>query len=145
LRRVRESAVGAYEHQELPFERLVESMRVERDPAYNPLFQVNFRAGAGPREILSLPGIAASAVTIDIGFSRFDLALELELDGRAIGGYFEYDEELFHRSTIEGLASDLESLLAAIAADPDTPLLALIPAASGPRRRPGRTISRTAH
>jgi non-ribosomal peptide synthetase component F len=143
--RVRENAVGAYEHQELPFERLVESMRVERDPAYNPLFQVNFRASAGPRDTLSLPGIEASPVSIDIGFSRFDLALELELGERAIRGYFEYDEELFHRSTIESLASDLESLLTAIAADPDVPVLALAPAASRPSRRPIRTISRTAN
>ena len=60
-------------------------------------------------------------------------------------GYFEYDEELFHSSTIESLAYDHESLQAAIASKPDTPVLALAPPANRPSRRPIRTISRTAN
>jgi len=144
LRRVRGSAVGAYEHQELPFEKLVEHLRVERDPAYNPLFQVNFRASSGPRETLALTGLSASPVEVDIGFSRFDLALELEMGSDMLAGYFEYDQDLFERSTIESLSSDFGSLLAAIAADPDTPILALAPTGR-PRPRPARTISRTSN
>ena len=144
VRRVRQSAVGAYAHQELPFEKLVEGLRVERDPSYNPLFQVNFRANAGPRDVLVLPGLTARPVGVDIGFSRFDLALELEIEGRRVTGYFEYDEDLFERSTIESLASDLDSLMAAIASDPDKPILALAPLARRPSP-PSRTISRTSH
>jgi Condensation domain len=144
VQRVRKTAVGAYAHQELPFEKLVEALRIDRDPAYNPLFQVNFRANAAPGAGLQLQGLDATPLSVDIGFSRFDLALELELGGGRVGGYFEYDEELFDPATIEALESDFGSLLAAIASDPDRPILTLAPSA----RRPSdssRTISRTAH
>jgi hypothetical protein len=143
VQRVREATIGAFEHQELPFERLVEALRVERDPSYNPLFQVNFRASAGPRAALALPGLASTPISVDIGFSRFDLALELEVGSEGVEGYFEYDEDLFEQATIESLASQLESLLAAIVAGPETPILALDPDSRRARRRPVRVITRT--
>jgi len=71
-------------------------------------------------------------------------ALELEMGSDMLAGYFEYDQDLFERSTIESLSSDFGSLLAAIAADPDTPILALAPTGR-PRPRPARTISRTSN
>jgi hypothetical protein len=144
LQRVRQTVVGAVEHQELPFDKLVHHLRVQRNPSYNPLFQVNFRANAAGPDRIELPGLVVDPVTVDIGFSRFDLALELQLDGERIGGYFEYDENLFDRETIESLAADLSSLLAAVAADPDRPILALAHSRrSG--RRPSPPIARTAH
>jgi hypothetical protein len=127
LRRVREAAVGAYEHQELPFEKLVESLRVPRDPAFNPLFQVNFRAAGTPPEPLSLDGLRVEPVKVDIGFSRFDLALDLQLEADGLRGYFEYDEDLFDASTVGSLADDLGSLLEAVSTDPERPILALVP------------------
>jgi hypothetical protein len=145
VRRVREAVVGAFEHQELPFEKLVESLRVPRNPAFNPVFQVNFRATSGPRETLELPGVSAQPLNVDIGFSRFDLALELQLDDARLGGYFEFDDDLFDVSTIEGLKDDFGSLLQAIAAVPNRPILALLPS---PRPRPRaaiRRISSTTH
>jgi non-ribosomal peptide synthetase component F len=138
LRRVRETAVGAYAHSELPFEKLVESLGVTRNPAYNPIFQVNFRAGTGARDVLTLPGLEITALNVDIGFSRFDLALELQLADQGIEGYFEYNEDLFYASTIESLAANLESLLEAVAADPDRPILHL--AGSARRLRSSRAI-----
>jgi hypothetical protein len=145
LTRVRASTAGALAHQELPFEKLVESLRVRRDPSFNPLFQVNFRANAQERQLLELPGVrTVGSIDVDIGFSRFDLALELQIDGGKLGGYFEYDEDLFDAATIALLAADFEQLVRKVVVAPETPILAL-----GPRRtgaRPNRSpIPRTSH
>jgi hypothetical protein len=130
LARVRASTAGALAHQELPFEKLVESLRVRRDPSFNPLFQVNFRANAHERQLLQLPGVrTVGSIDVDIGFSRFDLALELQIEGGELGGYFEYDEDLFDAETIDQLAADFEQLVRKIVVAPETPILAL-----GPRR-----------
>ena len=145
LLRVRASTVGALAHQDLPFEKLVESLGVRRDPSFNPFFQVNFRAQAEQRELLHLPGLqTVGVIPIDIGFSRFDLALELQLRGADLAGYFEYDEELFDASTIELMTADFEELVHRIVTAPDTPVLALLPRrARHVSSRP--LIPRTAH
>jgi hypothetical protein len=125
VRRTRAAATSAYAHQELPFERIVEELNIPRDPSYNPVFQVNFRAQAAEPPALRLAGVEAEPLTVDIGFSRFDLALELRLLGDRIDGYFEYDHDLFDPSTIELLTADLEGVLAQVSADPDRPISAL--------------------
>jgi Condensation domain len=125
LARARQTALGAYEHQDVPFEKVVEVLRPKRDPSYNPLFQVNFRAQAGERPALRLTGLETEPIAVDIGFSRFDMALELESRADALAGYFEYDRDLFDDATIAGFVEDLEALLGAIAADPDAPVLTI--------------------
>lgn len=125
VRRCRQTAVGAYAHQDLPFEKLVEALRPRRDPGYNPIFQVNFRAQATPRPQLELAGLAVEPIAVDIGFSRFDLALELELGDQGLGGFFEYDRDLFDPDTISGLVEDLAALAQQAIRDPDAPLLTL--------------------
>ena len=145
MRRARETALGAYAHQDLPFEKVVEALAPKRDPSYNPLFQVNFRAQATERPPLRLAGIQAEPITVDIGFSRFDLALEVELAEHELGGYFEYDRDLFEPDTISGLVEDLGALLTAVGAQPDAPIL-LLKLGRGQRtarrRAAGRTIAR---
>jgi hypothetical protein len=147
IRRARDAAVGAYAHQDLPFDKVVEALRPKRDPSYNPLFQVNFRAQESRRPALRLPGIAVEPIPVDIGFSRFDLALELELREGELAGYFEYDQDLFEPATISALVEDLEALLIGLGADPDAPVLTL-PLGEGSRtsrrRAPGRAIGRRA-
>jgi condensation domain-containing protein len=124
-RRVRTAALGAYEHQELPFDRLVELMNVPRNPAYNPIFQVNFRAEDGARSPLRLSGTETALVPVDIGFSRFDLALELHVEADGVGGYFEFDQDLFDAATAARFAEDLEALLEQAMSAPQTPVLSL--------------------
>ena len=123
LERTRETALGAYAHQELPFERVVEELQVERDASYNPIFQVNFRAQTELRRPLELDGIEAEPIAVDIGFSRFDLALELQVEADRIGGYIEYDLDLFEPDTIEALALELESVLEQLVHQPDRSIL----------------------
>jgi Condensation domain len=125
VQRTRATSLGAYEHQELPFERVVEELQVPRDARFNPIFQVNFRAQAEERRPLALPGVEATPIPIDIGFSRFDLALELQLEHDRVGGYIEYDLDLFEEDTITALAADVESALEQLVRNPDRSLLEL--------------------
>jgi hypothetical protein len=144
LARARDTALGAYAHQELPFEKAVEALAPRRDPSYNPLFQVNFRAQATARPRLELSGLECEQIHVDIGFSRFDLSLELELREHSLEGYFEYDSDLFDEATIVELVDDLEAVLAGVGAAPDAPILELrLPHGRRSRRRAaGRSISR---
>jgi Condensation domain len=123
--RVRTTALGAYEHQELPFERIVELLNIPRDPAYNPIFQVNFRAIDGARLPLQLAGAETTPVPVDIGFSRFDLALEVNVEADGVSGYFEFDRDLFDAATVAAVAADFEALVEQVLADPDLPILAV--------------------
>ncbi len=111
LGRVRDTATRAYAHQELPFEKVVEAVAPRRNPGYNPLFQVNFRSQVSARKELSLAGPGGEVLRVDIGFSRFDLALELELRDTALEGYVEYDTDLFDVASADGLIEDMRSLL----------------------------------
>jgi condensation domain-containing protein len=139
LRRARAAALGAYAHQELPFEKVVEAVAPRRDPGYNPLFQVNFRAQATERPPLRLAGIEVEPVAVDVGFSRFDLALEVEAAAGSLRGYFEYDKDLFDRSTVLGFEQNLRTLLEQVVENPETPILAL---ALSSRKAAGHSIRR---
>jgi non-ribosomal peptide synthetase component F len=123
--RTKETAVNGYAHQELPFERIVEELNVPRDPSYNPIFQVNFRAQTEERPRLVLAGVVAEPMAIDIGFSRFDLALELQTESERISGYIEYDLDLFHEATIDAFAEDLAVCFEQLAHEPDRRILEL--------------------
>jgi non-ribosomal peptide synthetase component F len=93
LARVREAALGAYEHQDLPFEKLVEVIQPERDISYAPLFQVMFHLGNMSAPAFDLPGLKLTPLVADTGTSKFDLTLDLvESSSRAQG-----DVRLQHR------------------------------------------------
>jgi len=124
LTRVREAALGAYHHQDLPFEQLVEELRPERHLSHNPLFQVFFvlhhlqRAGAaGPS---ALPGLTISVPGIDNRTSRGDLLVSLSEGKDGLGGFFEYNSDLFDEATIVRMAKHFQTLLAAVVAAPGT-------------------------
>jgi hypothetical protein len=139
--RARATALGAYAHQDLPFEKVVEAVAPKRDPGHNPLFQVNFRAQASERPALALTGVQIEPIAVDIGFSRFDLALELELGPRALGGFFEFDRDLFDLASVMGFEQGLRALLSQVVEDPDVPILAL--GRGRPPRPAGRAIRRS--
>lgn len=142
LARARETALGAYAHQELPFEKVVEALKPKRDPSYNPIFQVNFRAQEAQRPALQLPGLDIEPLAVDIGFSRFDFALELELRADALAGYFEYDEDLFDAQTVAGFEADLRALLEQVARDPGISVLAIQLPHGRKKRRAAGAIGR---
>jgi len=102
-RRVRQVAVGAFAHQEVPFERLVDELQPERSLDRNPLFQVAFALQGGAADRLSLPGLSVSPFDLERTTSKLDLTLSLEERPDGLGGFVEFNTDLFEASTIAGL------------------------------------------
>ncbi|HEX2076802.1 MAG TPA: condensation domain-containing protein, partial [Longimicrobium sp.] len=122
LGRAREATLGAYEHQEVPFERLVEELQPERSLSHSPLFQVMFalqNAGGGGG---ALPGLSVSGVDAELASAKFDLSLALTATSRGLRGGLTYSTDLFERSTVLRMLSHLERVLEQVAADADVRL-----------------------
>jgi amino acid adenylation domain-containing protein len=119
LGRVRETALGAYAHQDLPFEKLVAELQPARDLSRQPVFQTLFALQNVPRETLQLPGLELRRAGGGRPTAKFDLALHVSEAGGGLQAHFEYATDLFERSTIERLAGHLKMLLEGIVADPD--------------------------
>ncbi len=125
LGRVRGMNLAAYEHQDLPFERLVEALNPSRSRARNPLFQVMLAFQSTPDAEMDLPGVKTSLRLSGVGAAKFDLTLELRENRAADGtpggltGLFEYSTDLFKRETVAKLAERLLRLLADAAARPE--------------------------
>ncbi|MEV5743282.1 amino acid adenylation domain-containing protein [Microbispora rosea] len=135
LGRVRETALDAYAHQELPFDRLVGELGVERDVSRSPVFQVMFALQNYRSAPLRTQGLTMSAYPFEVTASRFDLALYLMDQGDGLHGNITYRTELFRPATIARLAECFEHLLRSIVADPDGRVsgLELLPAAERDR------------
>src|SRR5262249_3898177 len=118
LGRVREVCLGAYAHQDLPFERLVEELRPERDPSRPPLFQVMFALQNAPQQALELPGLGVTPRTVAPGTSQFDLTLRLADGEGGLRGELEFSAELFEPGTAERLVGHYRTLLEAATANP---------------------------
>jgi len=119
LARVRTATLGAYAHQDLPFERMVEELRVERTMSHGPVFQVLFGLQNLPPADLRLEGVRATELEVNPRAAKFDLSVELrEAEGR-VGGGIEYDADLFDAATVERLAGHFRLLLEAVCVDPD--------------------------
>ncbi|MBD0346019.1 MAG: AMP-binding protein, partial [Coleofasciculus sp. Co-bin14] len=134
LGRVREVTLGAYAHQDLPFEKLVEELHPERSLNRHPLFQVVFGFENAPMEALELPGLTLSPLTIDFKTTRFDLEFHLwkgsegfrSLWGEqwehseGIRGVVVYSTDLFDAATITRMLGYFKTLLEGIVANPKT-------------------------
>ncbi|HET6364287.1 MAG TPA: amino acid adenylation domain-containing protein [Nitrospirota bacterium] len=123
LVRVREVALGAYTHQDLPFEKLVEELRVSRDLSYNPLFQVMFVFQNAPMEPLQLSsGLKLEPFEAETDTAKFDFTLELSEEAGGLTSSIEYNTDLFDSDTIERMAGHFQTLLEGIAANPNARL-----------------------
>ncbi|MFL5381523.1 MAG: amino acid adenylation domain-containing protein, partial [Longimicrobiaceae bacterium] len=122
LRQVREATLGAYEHQEVPFERLVEELQPERSLSHSPLFQVVFslqNAGGGGG---ALAGLKLSGAGPAMEVAKFDLFLELVATPQGLRGGLNYSTDLFERGTALRMVGHLERVLEQVAADADVRL-----------------------
>jgi amino acid adenylation domain-containing protein len=119
LGRVREVAHGAYAHQDLPFEKLVEELQPERDLSRTPLFQVMVVLQNAPVPELEMPGLRLRGIDIDPGMSKFDLLLDITDEPDTLSGAFEYNTDLFDAATMIRMAEHFRNLLESIVADPD--------------------------
>ncbi|MGD0014185.1 MAG: amino acid adenylation domain-containing protein, partial [Bryobacteraceae bacterium] len=122
---VREAALDAYEHQEAPFERLVEVLSRGRSLNRTPLFQVLFSFQNTPPEELALGDLEAQWMEIEIGTAKFDLTVSMRDRGDDLEVEAEYNADLFEPETIRGLLEHYKTLLGIAAANPDQPMAAL--------------------
>lgn len=125
LRRVREVALGAYAHQDLPFEKLVAELQPERDLSRTPLFQAMLIWQNAPLSIPEIPGLSLQPLEVDSHKSVFDLTLTMWEASHEIHGLMEYNAGLFDSATIQGLLGHYATLLEGIAADPEQQLCRL--------------------
>jgi hypothetical protein len=127
LSRVREVMLGAYAHQEVPFEKLVEELRPERSPRYHPVFQVLFNYLDVPRQTTEIPGLRIEDFDVGLETALTDLSVDIERNGESLTCYFTYNSDLFEPTTISQLAGDYRTLLETAAADPEQRLSVLSP------------------
>ena len=125
LAQVQERVQAAYDHQELPFERLVESLQTERNLAYNPLVQVIFALQNMPMGDLTLPGLQLSPLTFEVQNTRFDLELHIRETADQLHFFCVYSCDLFAAGTIERLVTHYQQLLRSIVANPHQPIVTL--------------------
>ncbi len=119
LNRVREVTLGAYAHQDLPFEKLVEELHCERDLSRHPLFQVVFSLQNTPIEALELPELTLSLFEFDSETAKLDLEFHLWQDLSSIKGQVVYSTDLFDDTTITRMLGHFQTLLESIVANPE--------------------------
>jgi amino acid adenylation domain-containing protein len=123
LGRVREATLGAYQHQDIPFERLVEELAPERSLAHTPLFQALFVLQNNERGELRMGGLEVEPLAAaGEGIARFDLTLALAEDEEGVQGSLGYRAELWERAIMERMAAHFARLVEAVVADPARPV-----------------------
>ena len=125
LQRVRETAHGAYAHQDVPFEMVVDAVAPVRDLSHTPLFQVRFALQNMPRELPDPgPGLVLDEIEADQVTARFDLVVDLWETGSGLAGHVEYSTDLFDAGTVARLMERFEALLGRLVAEPDARVFA---------------------
>jgi amino acid adenylation domain-containing protein len=128
IRRVRGIALEAFEHQDAPFLKVIEALRIPRSLSYSPLFQVMFILQNGPRQKLELAGVNLEELEFDNETAKFALTLEMREEDNGLSCAFEYSTDLIEAETVARMAGHFQSLLEGIVADPgrqlsDLPLM----------------------
>ncbi|WP_244175563.1 non-ribosomal peptide synthetase [Xenorhabdus vietnamensis] len=123
---VRERALAAYAHQDLPFEQVVEALQPERSLSYSPVFQVMLALNNTPAQELTLPGLQLTTIEQARRGAHFDLTLSLSETETGLVGDLEYATDLFNAATIERIIGYLTNILMAMVAD-EKQLVATLP------------------
>ncbi|MGF1488110.1 MAG: amino acid adenylation domain-containing protein, partial [Prochloraceae cyanobacterium] len=118
LGRVKETTLKAYEHQDIPFEKVVEALQPQRSLSYSPLFQVMFVLQNKAIGEVELGGVTLKELELESTIAKFDLTLSIWETERGLAGKWEYSSDLFDRATIERMAAHFENLLRAIVKNP---------------------------
>jgi amino acid adenylation domain-containing protein len=125
LLRVREACLGAYAHQDMPFEALVDELAPERALSHTPLFQVMMVLQDAIPRSLEAAELKLILLDIDNSTAKFDLMLALEINGEELSGYLEFNTDLFEVDTIRRMSGHYQTLLAGMLADQDQKIRAL--------------------
>src|SRR5262249_55192393 len=140
VKRVRKVALEAYEHQDVPFEKLVEELHPRRDIGRNPLFQVIFQlykieTAEDATESAADTEHWPSHMEVETGTAKFDLRCDLAGGFEGLTGFLEYNSDLFEGATVERMAGHLLTLLESVTAHPDQPISRLAILTESERRR----------
>ncbi|MBV9788832.1 MAG: amino acid adenylation domain-containing protein, partial [Chloroflexi bacterium] len=122
LKQVRQTTLDAYSNQDVPFERIVDALHVERSLSRNPLFQTVFVLRDDLLRDLDLPNLRLSPVELDTGTAKFELTLDLWESADGLQGRAEYSTDLFDAGTIVRLVAQFQQVLESVVAAPDLPL-----------------------
>src|SRR5262249_30991683 len=122
LRRVRQAALAAYSHQDLPFDQIVAVLQPERDPTRSPLFLALFALQNAPMPALEAPGLTLTPLELDSGTAKFDLALFAGETDSGLHLEMQYSTDLFDAATIEQMLRHFRTLLEGIVSHPDQPI-----------------------
>lgn len=124
--RVRAAVAGAYAHQEMPFDRLVQELKPDRSASHPPVAQVLFGLMPADLKRVETETLTFERMNVDLGSARFDLSVMIGEDHGALDGFLEYSADLFDRETIEDMARQFETLLESLAeAEADAPVTGL--------------------
>ncbi|AVH62573.1 non-ribosomal peptide synthetase [Nostoc sp. 'Peltigera membranacea cyanobiont' N6] len=119
LQRVRQVAMEAYSHQDVPFEKVVEALQPERNLCYSPLFQVMFILQNTPPGKLELPGLSLTRIEIENSTAKYDLTLSITENEQGLSGSLEYNSDLFDPATITRMVGHFVTLLEGVVANPE--------------------------
>lgn len=122
LGQMRQTMLAAIDHQELPFEKLVAELEPERHLNRNPLIATSFQLFESPRATFILPQVSVEAIAVPNLHAKFDMECSLVLGPEGVSGHWRYATDLFDAPTIQRMISLYQTLLAAIAEDPDHPI-----------------------
>ncbi|MGH7192947.1 MAG: non-ribosomal peptide synthetase, partial [Candidatus Saccharimonadales bacterium] len=122
LARVKQTTLAAFAHQQLPFEKLVDYVRPERQLGRGPLFQVMFALQNSPLPHLEFSDLSGHPLHVSTGMSAFDLTLSLRETGESLDALWQYNSDLFDSETIARWAKHFQTLLASIVDRPEAPL-----------------------
>src|SRR5262249_28755355 len=117
LEQVRERALGAYGHQDMPFERLVEGMEPERSLSHPPLVQVTLTLQNAPLGAIEMGGVRVRPIVVDSGTVEYDMSVIMGEGGGVIGGMVVYNAELFEGETIRRMVRQLERVMEEVVGD----------------------------
>jgi len=126
LARIREVTLGAYSHQDMPFDRLIDALKIERSPAHHPLFQVCFVFQNLPRTSIDVSSLTISNLPIENKVARFELVLRAWESGHGMRLMLEYNSDLFMPATITRLLDLFETLLGIVVHQPEAALSSLV-------------------
>ncbi|MBZ4423369.1 condensation domain-containing protein, partial [Myxococcus sp. RHSTA-1-4] len=122
LHQTKETALGAYAHQDVPFERLVEELQPTRDLSRPPLFQVLFALQNAPMSSADMPGLKLRTLEVDAPTIRFELELNLAKSAEGYRGVLGYNTDLFDAATAARMAVHFSTLVEALISKPEAPL-----------------------
>ncbi len=125
LRQTRDRVLGALSHQDVPLEKLVEALKVQRSPGHNPLFQALFQLLPGAPPAPRLPGSEVEPIPMDTGVAKFDITLSLTGQEGGLLGEWEYNTALFKAETIHCMAAQYLTLLEGIVNHPEATVTTL--------------------